>query len=658
MNFIRSVRERVQQRALRPALLLVLAYFTSSGGAASLSGIVQTGGTSSATPLPNVSVTLFEATAGQPTVLGKATTNVSGQFIIASPTDTSSSIFFVSADVGALVAFVAVLGPKLPSSVTVNELTTVAAGYSLAQFYETGLISGNPFGLRIAVAINDDIVTPATGESSPILLSSPNADETNSLRSTRSLANLLAACVNHPAVTATLLGLTTPPRGSVPRNTAQALANLARYPGQNVRSIYLLTRLTSSYAPALRAMPDAWTVTVKVNDSGNDRFLFGGPGNLAFDSKGYAWITNNVRQGKTTSSRVLMVLQPNGLPSDGTDGTPISPVAGGGILGVGFGVTIDPTGSVWVGNFGWGGVNPSSKHGSVSQFSASGRPISGPRGYQGGPFRSQGMAADAAGNIWIASFGNDSVYVFLGGDPNSTAKFQEYNGSQPFDVAIASDGSAWVTNSGGLLGLFPSSVAKFILVNGVIQRQFLQFIGKSLKAVSVDSEGNAWIASKGDNSVYGIRPDGTRIGRFSGGGINGPWGVTVDGKDNLWVSNFGPTKTGSNFTSGRLTELCGVNRAARPPGTQVGNPISPDTGYTVPSAGSQVLLHNGQPLYGPGSPPSFAPIMRQTNAVIDQAGNVWTINNYKPDFDIDVLSNPGGDGIIIFVGLAAPPAKD
>jgi len=49
--------------------------------------------------------------------------------------------------------------------------------------------------------------------------------------------------------------------------------------------------------------------------------------------------------------------------------------------------------------------------------------------------------------------------------------------------------------------------------------------------------------------------------------------------------------------------------------------------------------------------------MRQTNAVIDQAGNVWTINNYKPNFDIDALSNPGGDGIIIFLGLAAPPAK-
>ena len=39
----------------------------------------------------------------------------------------------------------------------------------------------------------------------------------------------------------------------------------------------------------------------------------------------------------------------------------------------------------------------------------------------------------------------------------------------------------------------------------------------------------------------------------------------------------------------------------------------------------------------------------------NQAGNIWSINNWKPDFDIDILSNPGADGIIIFVGLAAPP---
>ena len=79
---------------------------------------------------------------------------------------------------------------------------------------------------------------------------------------------------------------------------------------------------------------------------------------------------------------------------------------------------------------------------------------------------------------------------------------------------------------------------------------------------------------------------------------------------------------------------------------------------TAPSAGSQVLLHNGDPLYGygVGARPSFSPLMRLTNVVIDQAGNIWALNNWKPDFDVDVCCNPGGDGVVIFVGLAAPAA--
>jgi hypothetical protein len=115
-------------------------------------------------------------------------------------------------------------------------------------------------------------------------------------------------------------------------------------------------------------------VTVKVNDSGSDasELLFGGPGNLAFDDRGYAWVTNNVIQGQTISSHAVMALKPNGKPADGRNGTPRSPLTGGGILGTGFGVTIDPFGSVWFGNFGWGdcsGCDPSlDGNGSLSRF--------------------------------------------------------------------------------------------------------------------------------------------------------------------------------------------------------------------------------------------------------------------------------------------------
>jgi streptogramin lyase len=563
----------------------------------------------------------------------------------------------VKADVSEGVVFVTVLGPNLPTSVTINELTTVAASYSMAQFYRSGVISGNPFGLQLAAGMNDNIVASATGESSPVLLNSPNADQTNSLRSTRSLANLLAACVNDPAVRASLFGLTTPSGGLPPHNTAEALANLARDPGQNVNGIYALTLLSDLYSPRLLEIPDAWTVTVKVNDSGDNNILIGGPGNLAFDHRGYAWVTNNVVQGTPNSSNYVLALKPNGQPADGRNGTPRSPLTGGGILGTGFGVTVDPRGSVWFGNFGWGmcsGCDPSPDgNGSLSRFTLSGAAMSQPNGYQGGPVRAQGLGADALGNIWISSYGNDSVYVFIGGHPHQSVGFPQYEGSGPFDIAVAADGTAWVSNSGGLLGGHPSSVAKFALVNGELERQFVHFLGQGLKGLSVDSHGNAWVASLGDSMVYAIRPDDTEIGHFNGGGMDSPWGTAVDGEDNVWVANFGPLEPPSNFT-GRLTKLWGTNA---PPGYNVGDPISPAAGYTVPSAGSEVLLHNGDPLYGPGAPPSFIPMMRQTSVVIDQAGNIWSINNWKPDVVIDFGGNPAGDGIVIFVGLAAPPRQ-
>ena len=598
-------------------------------------------------------------------MIGQATTDASGHFSIQTPNNTSSSIFYVSADVGARVEFLTVLGTRLPATVTINELTTVAASYSMAQFYKTGVISGNSFGLQIAAGMNDNLATPVTGESSVVLLSSPNADQSNSLRSTRSLANLLAACVHDSSTTSTFLDLARPPRGPAPRTTAQALACLTRNPWQNVDAIYALTTLSDAYEPALERMPDAWTVTVKVNDTGDDSHLFSGPGNLTFDSKGYAWITNNTNQGTTVSGQFMVVLKSNGKPSDGTNDTPLSPLTGGGLLGGGYGVTIDPHGSVWVGNFGWGPPGCTTcfptpdGNGSVSEFTASGTPISGPNGYQGGPVRAQGMAADAQGNIWITSYGTDSVYVFLGGDPNHSVFYQQYSGSQPFGLVLAADGTAWVTNGGGLDGQDPRSVAKYALVNGALQQQFQHFFGQALKGLALDSQGNAWVTSQGNDTMYAIRPDGRQLGKFAGGGINGPWGVTVDGEDNVWVANFGPLQPGSNFTSASISELCGINPASCPPGKKLGDPISPPSGYTVPSAGSQVLLHNGDPLYGYGplAQPSFSPLMRLTNVVIDQAGNIWAINNFKPDFDIDICCNPGGDGIVIFVGLAPPPAS-
>src|SRR5205807_400737 len=201
---------------------------------------------------------------------------------------------------------------------------------------------------------------------------------TNSLRSMRSLANLIAACVDRvPDAATKLFEYTTPPYGGkAPTNTFEAMFNIARYPANNVIDIYHLSKKVDTYSPALSSAPDAWTIAVKVNDSGSDKYLIAGPGNIAFDKRGYAWISNNVVQGTPNSGHFAFVLKPNGKPADGipttpsedAEGLPRSPLFGGGLLGGGFGMSIDTLGLVWFGNFGWGEPEYYPVDGGVSVF--------------------------------------------------------------------------------------------------------------------------------------------------------------------------------------------------------------------------------------------------------------------------------------------------
>jgi hypothetical protein len=211
----------------------------SAGAAppASLSGVAHSGGTAAVRPLVDVKVTLYEATTARPRVLDQTTTDPAGRFVLNAPTNESEGVFYLAADVGRGVELVAVLGQRLPPTATINELTTVAAGYAMAQFTDADGISGDDFALQIAAGMNDNIVDTMTGASSQVLLSSPNADQTNSLRSTRSLANLLAACIESRGVTASFLALTKQFTGPPPGTTFQALANLARNPAQDVAQI-------------------------------------------------------------------------------------------------------------------------------------------------------------------------------------------------------------------------------------------------------------------------------------------------------------------------------------------------------------------------------------------------------------------------------------
>jgi streptogramin lyase len=614
----------------------------------------------------NLKVALYDAGSGQSVKVAEAVSDTNGAFAFPDGPGGPPYFGWVTVTSSDQITLMAILGTTRPGSFKVNELTTVAACYAGAQFITTDAsgvsFGGTPFALSIVAAMNANLVDVTTGVSSTVITTPPNGDETNAWRSTLSLANVVASWVGDPAGFAvTLSKLANLPGGTPPKNTIDALTSIARNPAKFVGGLYAQSKTLSPapYQPVLERQPDAWTVVVKVNDSGNDSMMFAGPGSVSFDSQGRAWIPNNVQQGEGTSADFSIVLDLSGRPATDAGGNTISPFTGGGIKGPGLGAAVDGAGNVWIGDFGWGNDFPV---GSVSVFDANAKPLSPePNGYTlGNNYRVQGTVVDTQQNVWMACYGNGSVVVYRGEltpdgyiapiPPKTFASYQGGDSVKPFCIAIAADGTAWMTDSNT-----PSSGIVHLQLTGSSTLQLLERIdvGQTLKGIAIDSSGNIWVASGGDDHIYLYDRDGNFIGGYQGGGIDGPWGIALDGDDNLWVGNFGPLELGSNF-HGRLTQLAGVNAT----GHRLGDGLTPQTGYTLPSAGEQVLLHDSTPLYGHNGPPCFIPMMRTTGVNIDAAGNVWTCNNWKPNFDIDAIGgatgNPGGDGMLIWVGLAKP----
>jgi DNA-binding beta-propeller fold protein YncE len=248
------------------------------------------------------------------------------------------------------------------------------------------------------------------------------------------------------------------------------------------------------------------------------------------------------------------------------------------------------------------------------------------------------VASDQGGNIWIANCGNNSVTIYPDGDPRRARNLggKQLGLGKPFDVAIDGRGRAWVTgnDSGGV------AIIDGDAIRHVSDKAFDQLMG-----IASDSRGNMWVANsilvdvpcpdggpapgKPIGSVILISANGTVApgSPFTGGGVTVPWGLAVDGDDNVWVANFGSGRGNVGPRLLRLSEFCGTNPANCPPGKRTGDPISPATGYTSDG------------------------LTRMTAAAIDPSGNVWVTDNWKI---VPPPNNPGGNAIMIFLGLAAP----
>jgi hypothetical protein len=641
-----------------------------------IEGQVQAGGG----PVANSTVTLWAASSAEPRQLAQARTNGDGRFDINSQDPPSGDVILYLVAKGGeptvtkssgdnpAITLLSVLGNTPPAKVVLNEMTTVASVWTNAQFIDGTAIKGHSLGLKIAAGNVPSFVDLQTGGWGATIQDPLNSSQTPTMANFATLADLLSGCATRVKADACdkLFAAATPPKGNAPTDTLTAAQSIARYPWYRPEQLFKLlgefypvppnmTMRAVPFMPYLNFPPSAWVLPLKFDGGG-----YRAGGKAMFDSEGSLWVGDNFTvgwQGQDT-------LWQGNATKFAPNGHPLSPIttgfAGGGMQGGTFGAAVDANDNAWLASYGGK---------SIAVFDKNGKPLSPPEGitFNGQLGLMQGIIVAPNGDVWALGISKDQLLHFPKGDLNNGRIICEGRDIEPcksllgpFHLGIDQQDRIWVTNAfGGHVTRFPASdpskAEKFST-------------GWSGSGLGIDSQGNVWVTNRlgssmrgelvvgdmivtlktggnsdevltramfkqrgGDGSVTLLRPDGTGYpgSPFKGGGLPGPWAATIDGNDNVWISNFAAANS-------PIVQLCGARTENCPPGMKTGDQISPPGGYV-----------------GGG-------LQMQTDLAIGPAGDVWVMNNWQ---DIDscfgvpsevISTRCGGQGVTIFFGMAKP----
>lgn len=486
----------------------------------------------------------------------------------------NSSIFLVAT----LADCETLLNNGASTYINIDEATTVAAAYALAQFInpQTGAIgsySAANAGLQTAFATVNNMVSTSTGS---VLTKTPNGNGAVPQTEIDTIANILAPCVNSngssPNYCATLFGDLQASSGYTPSNTLLAALSIALHPGYNVSALYGLATGVTPFQPALTSAPNDFTVALSYNDGSTN------PSELAIDYAGDVWVANSASGG--TTSR-LSELNPLGVPING------SPFSSN--LNNALALAIDQGGNVWVANAGNSTVVGYQSNGS-SFTTLNGNGVSSP----------DGLAVDSNNFLWIANSGNNSVSEYNINTQNFISPSSGYTGggmtSPNGGIAVDWYGNAWVSNaytvtelnqvgtpsagspysSGGITDprgiAIDSSNNVWINNNPSGTVSELSNSGTALSGsgytggglgpgngIAIDGAGDVWTADRTLNRISELNSSGTALSPaagYQGGGLNTPKWLAIDGSGNIWVANGGTTTTNGVTTT--ISEFVGL----------------------------------------------------------------------------------------------------
>jgi len=653
-------RKHALKFVLGSLTLCVLLAVTASA-ADSVKGQVLGGGA----PIAKSTVTLWEASAGAPKQLGQTKSNDDGRFEVRAKGASKDGIFYLVATGGVAkasksggdnpaIALLAVVGSNPPASVTINELTTVASAFTNARFISGAAISGNPLGLKIAAGNVPNLVDPVTGGWGKVLLDPINSTQTTTLANLDTLGSLITASftVASDDWRARFYKAATPTGGTTPKNTLEAMAGIAREPWADPKGLYALfdeaypqpkdgARRTAPFVPYLAYVPDDFALSLCFAGGGmyaNGRFMFDKDGNLW---SGQNWMPGSQSGVNHSIGGGVIKVTPNGTLLS----PPITGFTGMGIDGVGWGTAVTKD-RVWITSF----------NGKILVMDFDGKPVASESDF---PFKEKflglmGIGVAPNGDVWIAD-GSDNQLLYFPGGRIKDGKIVKVAGlKSPFDIVIDDQNRVWVSNSQS------DQVVRFPANDPTKVESFRA--GLSVRALALDSKSNVWVVSnmsldfpvpkipdgasimeqfkilggamlsypKPTGIANLIRADGTQpdpAGYSGGGAVDVPWGVNIDGNDDVWIGNLSPRKRA-------VVLMAGVDTKGHPAGTKAGD-----------------VIH----IFQGGS------IQMLTDVNIDPAGNVWAANNWNDPLAA-TQTDParatstwgGGSGLTVIYGVAAP----
>ncbi|RBP08174.1 hypothetical protein DFR50_12619 [Roseiarcus fermentans] len=658
-----------RRRSARSALAVgILGLFGSSCGAADaavrIEGQVQIGGGAVA----GSTVGLWAASANAPSRLAQVTTDAEGRFVVsvdAAPNGASSLYLIASGGAPAVakpggdskgLELLAVLGSDPPPRVVINELTTVASAFTNARFLDGESISGNPLGLKIAAGNVPNLVDLATGGWGKALLDPINSTQTTTLATFDTLGSLITAyaVLGDADWRGRLFKAATPTAGPQPKNTLEAMVGVARESWADPKGLFGLfaeaypqpadgARRAAPFLPYLLYAPDDFSLMLAFAGGGmyaNGRFMFDADGNLW---SGQNWMPGSQSGAVNSIGGGVLEMAPNGKPLS----PPITGFTGMGLDGVGWGTAVTRD-KVWVTSF----------NGKLLVMDFDGKPVATEQDL---PFKQKlrglmGIGVADNGDVWIADGSDDQLLFFPEGRIKDGRIVKVAGLRSPFDIVIDPQNRVWVSNAQS------DTIVRFPADDPTKTETFRA--GISVRALAMDSKANVWVTSnmspdfpiprmpdhasimtqfeilgkalltypKPTGVVNLILPDGTQVapkGFDGGGAIDVPWGVNIDGNDDVWVGNLGPYPLGRS-----VVLMAGVDTQGHKPGTRPGD-----------------VLH----VFKGGS------IQMLTDVAIDPAGDVWAANNWN-DPVAATSDNPnratstwgGGSGLTVIYGVAAP----